>query len=480
MVGFRVRVAVQIAALTAILSATTELAAWERFHADGANRGFADVVTKPAGSGSRSVPNLGTFAPGAGPVVAPDGTVYLGTMEGKLIALHADGSAFWSRDINPGEAIIASPAVGADGSVYVIGTKTIRDHRVDAQEKTVSRSTLHKFTSSGGWIAQTPFPEHPGSRGSSAPPNIVRIGGVEIVLAPAVYFSRVSTATDVHLVGFATAGGVLIDQLVSRETAVATGGSGLSTLGAIGCLVPVVGQISCLICGEPFGCDYDPQRVDNSPPAPMPGIAIFTFAGGGAPFVIVSDQRHDVVGYTVSSPAAPKLTETFRVHDPKRQLLSPPMVLPDGHTLVSTVAGEIVFAGPNGSKLPPLKLAGGLVYGAPTLTAGGLAASVAGSKLVLLRDGNVVSTASLPAPSFAAAASSRTHVFVSTTDALVTFDADAKRRLQTFDWVGGGTSPPAIGPKGRVYAIASNILFVFPPPLQIADRPTRGTIEKTR
>ncbi|MEP6941287.1 MAG: hypothetical protein ABI981_00010 [Betaproteobacteria bacterium] len=52
--------------------------------------------------------------------------------------------------------------------------------------------------------------------------------------------------------------------------------------------------------------------------------------------------------------------------------------------------------------------------------------------------------------------------------------------LQSFDWVRGGTSPPAIGPKGQVYAIASNILFVFPPPLQIADRPTRGTIGKTR
>jgi hypothetical protein len=212
----------------------------------------------------------------------------------------------------------------------------------------------------------------------------------------------------------------------------------------------------------------------------MPAVAIFTFAGGGAPFVIVSDQRHDIVGYTASSPSAPKLTETFRVHDAKRRLLSSPMVLPDGHTLVSTVEGEIVFAGPNGNKLPPVNLGGGSVYGAPTLTASGLAVSVAGSKLAVLRDGKVVSTASLPAQSFAAAASSRTHVFVSTTDALVTFDVDAKRRLQTFDWVKGGTAPPAIGPKGQVYAIASNILFVFPAPLQIADRPIRGTVGKTQ
>ena len=479
MLGLRVRVAVEITALAAILSASTALAAWERFHADGANRGFVNVATKPAGSGSRSVPKLGTFAPGAGPVVAPDGTVYLGTMEGKLIALHADGSPFWSRDINPREVIFASPVVGADGSIYVIGTKSVRDLSVDPLEKTVSRSTLHKFTSSGGWVAQTPFPLHPGSRGASAPPNIVRIGGVEIVLAPAVYFHRVSTALDVRLVGFATAGGVLIDQLVSRKTATATGGGELSALESLGCLVPLVGQFGCLICGTPFGCEYHPPS-SKPPPAPMPGAAIFTFAGGGAPLVIVSDQRHDVVGYTASSPTAPKLTETFRVHDPSRRLLSSPMVLPDGHTLVSTVGGEIVFAGPNENKLPPVKLSGGLVYGAPTLTTSGLAASVAGSKLALLRDGKVVSTASLPAPSFAAAASSRTHVFVSTTNALVTFDADAKRRLQTFDWVGGGISPPAIGPKGQVYAIASNILFVFPPPLQLANRPTQGTIEKTR
>jgi hypothetical protein len=77
-----------------------------------------------------------------------------------------------------------------------------------------------------------------------------------------------------------------------------------------------------------------------------------------------------------------------------------------------------------------------------------------------------VSQASLP-PSFTSAAASRTHVFVSTTDALITFDANAQNQVQRFDWVGGGTSPPAIGPDGRVYAIASDILFVFPPPLRV-------------
>jgi outer membrane protein assembly factor BamB len=52
---------------------------------------------------------LGTFATGAGPVIAPDGSVYLGRQEGKLIGLHADGKPFWSRDVDPGESIVASP-----------------------------------------------------------------------------------------------------------------------------------------------------------------------------------------------------------------------------------------------------------------------------------------------------------------------------------------------------------------------------------
>ena len=32
-------------------------------------------------------------------------------------------------------------------------------------------------------------------------------------------------------------------------------------------------------------------------------------------------------------------------------------------------------------------------------------------------------------------------------------------------WVGGGTFTPAIGPFGHVYGMASNVLFVFPPPV---------------
>lgn len=463
-----IRPLVRIAAAAmcgAIVQATTPaIGAWERFHGDAANRGFADVDTKPAAGGSLSVPGLGTFALGAGPVIAPDGSVYLGTQEGKLIALHADGKPFWSREVDQGESIVASPAIGADGSVYVIGAKlkiTKLRRGLGFVTKTEIGSTLYAFNATGALLARTPFPKQGLRAATTAPPNIVNAGGREIILAPALYRNpKVKDGVDVRLIGFLTHGGVVLDELAAPQPgADVITGAGPSASDLF-CIVPIIGTTACLLAGK---FNYDPDRVPLPPP--MAGVAIFTFAGGGAPHVIVSDQRHTIVGFTITG-SQPRLTQSFRDGDPQRRLFSPPMVLPDGRTLASTVDEKIVFSGPNASKLAPVS-SPGVVYGAPTRTVNGFAAAVGTKGLSLLNNGKVVAQTSLP-PSYTSAAASRTHVFVSTTDAFITFDADAQLELQRFDWVGGGKSPPAIGPDGRVYAIASDILFIFPPPLKVS------------
>ena len=71
-----------------------------------------------------------------------------------------------------------------------------------------------------------------------------------------------------------------------------------------------------------------------------------------------------------------------------------------------------------------------------------------------------------PGGSVVSAAASRTHLFVSTQDAFLTYHPVTMAELARIDWVGGGVNQPAIGPQGHVYAMASNILFVFPPPKQ--------------
>jgi hypothetical protein len=446
--------------------------AWEFAHGNRDNSGFANVRTAPAGKGSVSVPGLGRFSPGAGPVVAPDGTVYLGTMEGKLVALHADGSPFWNRDITPRQSIVASPAISSDGSIYVIGVETVRDNRVDPPAVTVT-STLHHFNNTGAWLNQIAFPAH-GESGPAAfgPPNIWRSGSAEAIMVPTLYRNKVTGGHSVRLIAFSLTGQVLDDKVVVNITPQVVGGSGRPSWVDASCLVPVIGWGGCLGYVE-----YNPPRsgglLVKTPPAP--GVGIFTYAGGGTPFILVSDHYKDLVGYTFSSQ---RLTEAFRVHDDNGFMRTPPMILPDGHSLIGVQglkrdnigaeipvgSGRIAFAGPNGNKIAPVALVT-TTQAAPTRMADGRVAVVDGAgNVVILKDGKPFNGMNGAGRSIASAAASQTHLFVSGESGFVTFDANSLAEVQRFDWVGGGLNPPAIGPKGHVYAIASDILFVFPPP----------------
>jgi outer membrane protein assembly factor BamB len=51
------------------------------------------------------------------PAVAADGTVYVGSNDGKLYALTSDGTTRWSKSLVG--AVHGSPAIGADGTIYV-------------------------------------------------------------------------------------------------------------------------------------------------------------------------------------------------------------------------------------------------------------------------------------------------------------------------------------------------------------------------
>jgi hypothetical protein len=428
-------------------------AAWERPHSSGTNSGYASVTTKAAGAGSISVPNIGSFAPGAGPVVAADGSVYIGNEQGKLMAFRADGSPYWSRDITHGQSIVASPVIDSAGNVYVIGIKMMRDHTVTP---TVTRleSTLHKFTASGGWLYQMPFPQIYNGGATTAAPNIWRYNGAEAIMVPVAYPLPFSHGHENHLIAFSTGGQVLADAKISIESPTTYGEQGDIT----GFNVPGDG------------------RKEIVPP--MPTAAIFTNPNGGTPFIIVADGFQNVVGYTFDTAA---LTEIFRVtegnesgrsgSDDYLAFPTTPMVMPDGHSVVGAFDG-LRFMGPNMTKVPTVKGVRG--YAPPTLLTSGKVVMVTGdrhmywsSDLAVLQDGALETRIPLGSASIASAAASHNQVFVSTADAFITFDATTLQQAGKFDWVGGGVNPPAIGPQGHVYAIASNILFVFPPPRQV-------------
>jgi hypothetical protein len=81
------------------------------------------------------------------PAVAMDGTVYVGSFDGKLWALNPDGSAKWT--FRAGLEIKSSPAVAAGGSVY-FGS---RDRKLYALNPNGAEKWHFKI---GGWIDSSP------------------------------------------------------------------------------------------------------------------------------------------------------------------------------------------------------------------------------------------------------------------------------------------------------------------------------------
>lgn len=465
-------------ALTAMSIALTQpAAAWERPHADGANSGFADVETLPAAAPA-VVPGIGTYAAGSGPAIAPDGTVYLGNKEGQLIALQADGARKWAQNITPGFSIVAAPLVGSDGSIYVVGTRTVKNEQVNPPLFRDDAS-LYKFTPAGTLAWETRFPSAFDGPSSSAPPNLWRIPGeADVVIVPYDHKFRRIGSYDTSLVAISSTGATLDTVKVKTVVQQVTGGSDLPTW----CLIPLV-NLGCLIGPDfnPSGGEYveDPAtKLPEGTVAPRPGVAIVRHSSVIEPFILVSNQFQDFVGYAFSNR---EFRELFRVHDESRRLLSTPMVMPDGHTVMATAddkgRGKIVFLGPNMVAWRPVN--GPFTYAPATRLADRRTAIVElGRRMTILNNWSQERTVPLPGESIVSAAASRTHLFVSTAGSFLTFDPGTWAKLAEISWVGGGTFTPAIGPFGHVYGMANNVLFVFPPPVAATAAPLGGATDQ--
>ena len=440
-----------------LISASQQAEAWQTAHGKPDNTGAVDVSTAPAAAPLPSPPQVGGIAPGAGPVIAPDGTVYVINGRGKLMSFRADGTLGWSRDIG-NQGALSSPALGSDGSIYVIGAVRIRDKTTNPPT-TREIAELHKFSAGGAYLWHVPLPGAQGGLTTSAPPNIMRVGGHELVLVPTV---RLFGGFETRLTGFAAdSGGVLADTLVSGFVPETTGGVDGGALDVIGLYMTF---------GHGFGSFDSPSASGQGPNdvlpdnmrIPFPAVAVFTPAAGGESLVMMSDGFRDLVGYTFSGGG---FVERFRVHDDKRYLSSPPLAWPDGHAMISTGAfkttTEAMFAGWN---MSTIYAAGPLTLAAPAALGRSRFALVhRNGGVTILRGAAIEKAVQVPGQSIASPAASREHIFVSTASALHTFDKETLQEVAKFSWQRGGTSPVAIGPQGHVYAIADGRLYVFPP-----------------
>jgi outer membrane protein assembly factor BamB len=477
---------------------------WAFPRGDATNSGFADVITRPAIRPLATVPGIGSYTAGSGPVIGPDGSVYLGSAEGVLRAFSPDGVLLWQRAIARGYAIGASPVIDADGSIYVVGTRTIRDHR-GGERSTRSDSLLHRFNTTGALLWVAPFPGRHAllpafaSRGSGlAPATLWRENGQTVVMVPATY--RAPGGYQVVLLAFSREGRLLHERQVSHVAHTVIGGSSLSDGEVVACVLTF--GYGCLVLAL-AGFSIDPpappaDAADRLPPgvaAAMPGAAVFRFAGGGTPFVVVSTGPA-VVGYTYS--LATGFTEIFRETDRRQHSTTAPLLLPDGHSVVGTgdlersrndflSSGRIAFGGPNGSAIADLAM-GEPIIAPLARTADSRLVVVRSFRTQILEGGQPVATIVYPGETIAPAAVSRSHIFLSTTGSMRSYDARSLALVGELPWFGGGQSSPAIAASGRVYALASNILFIWPgpdagtqePSREVAPRPREGLLDPRR
>jgi hypothetical protein len=446
-------------AVVSIAAAADPSSAWQTAHGNPDNSGAVNVQTAPATSPLNTIRGLGGIAPGVVPVIGLDGTLYIGNARGKLMSFRADGTPGWSRDIGV-QGITAAPVLGSDGSVYVVGTATVRDSRTNPPTVT-NIAELHKFTAGGGWAWHVPLPTA-GIKFTAASPNILRMNGEDVVLVPMI---RVGAPFNAKLTAVSPTGAILADKLVMSYAPTTTGWND-ADFGDLIC-EGLLGGHACRFTSIEGSVEGDPLAYNVRPP--VPAVAVHGPAGG-APTIMMSGGFQDLVGLAFTGTA---FEERFRVHDDQRFFTSTPTAWPDGHAMINSnghdMPSQVVFAGAN---MSTIRAAGPTSFAAPAALGNSRYAIVHRTGgITILRGASIEKSAPFPGHSIAPAAASNNHIFVSTASALHTFDKDTLESKGSFAWRRGGTSQPVIGPQGHVYAIAGDDLLVFAPAGQPATDP---------
>jgi hypothetical protein len=410
--------------LAAMFAAPVNAQTWDQAHGDSMNAGYANVTTAPATGTPRLIDRYGPFAPGAGFAIASNGYVFVGNERGGVFGFNADGTATpVAVQLEAGESIAGAPVIGPNDDIYVVAVKGRGTRQPE--------SSLSRFTVGGTPKNRTLFPQHAGSRGEvmGAPVVFRTANGANALIAAVVtYPNQVSAGYETRLVTFVN-GTPFLDQRVDV-------------------LFPETTEA--------------PDVVATSQLKPRGGVAIFTPGSGNQPYFLVSDGFQSLSGFRFTNAG---LVEDFHLRDDSRfhSIVGTPMISPDGHYYVGTTQGLMI--GRPGNQLP-LFTKKEMKTNAPgtALRKPGPVAVSGGHPMDFYRGPQPGSSYHHSGNTYTAIASSYTHFYVSTTNSFRTYDNANRLPAGEFLWTGGGRNPPAIGPKGHVYAIANNTIYVFPPP----------------
>ena len=431
----------------------------------------------PAGSSFRFVNSLearelrwGAELPGptdnGSPVLGPDGTIYIGTSNGHLVAANPQNGSFnWNITLASPDYAVRPPAVADDGTIYCVcqSNAAVRDHRTP---RTVGQPVLVVSVAPSGAVNwQTHVPALPDLLGTvngvvnGAPrvlsgthytggPGVARIffslrytlivDRLEAAVVQVPSFVRVLAIVDEHSTF------LLMNRYEENTLFVdAHGGGGIDDGSGASLTDP----------GGTGGLPDDAMPCADTPVVfgAFPAIEPWTIVAPGDFGLYAlrwSEQDQALAG-----------TKSFF---PYNGVFPGPAAFPNG-LLVGTAGGDAVIIDPDTftQYVPHLTSLGGKII----TVAGGPRQMYFvprfGALFQVDVNGTVVKRQNLPTGSVAVPALSANHVHVMTMDGLHTFSLDLQQEVG-FVRLGGmsaGLSSPAIGPNGDIYAASGS----FPP-----------------
>jgi outer membrane protein assembly factor BamB len=388
------------------------------------------------------------------PVIGPDGTIYIGTDNGQLVAVQPTGYTKWRITLGGPALGVQTPAVADDGTVYCLLTPSpaVHDHRTSGERGLPSYVVAVQADGTVRWrVPIRSLPDLLGSVHCSflGAPRIVSgpQGQARIVFVlryqPVVRYPEVDGTGPAFLRVLAIVdeqGRFLLFSRYEEEKLFIDvhGGGGLGGGATLG--DPPSG-----------GLAKDAEPCLDTP-------VVFGSFAAREPWTIIAPGQEGLYRLTWSEQegALARAAELFAL--PKAY--PAPAAFPNGLMTGGDVAGATLIDVESFTRYAPNAAS----LGGPATVAGGLRQMYfvvrSGDLLAVDSNGSIWKRRPLQGGSVAFPALSGNHLHVATTWGLETFSLDLEP-LATVRLSHGGYSSPAIGPDGTVYVGAGPNLYAF-------------------
>lgn len=423
---------------------------WKQFHGGEENRGYIPVRSKPELKAKWNKPvNIG-YISYSSPVIADDGTIYIGTTVGALVAVKADGSGIkWVHHTSPvltNPTIIGSPAVGSKGDIYFIVSRLAGkpcNGCVDSYPSLLIKLDPVDGHETGSFEFNQP-PKEVGFSYTTTSPKLITIKGEDFIFVPSkdkvfVLDSRctVIAQSDILCTGDKGGSWPFDFESLSRNSGAQGGPHFFDTY------------------KEPdeFWLDATPAITKNTDGGELSN-----------PVLVTATNRCGIQAFSWTPPPNSKLESKWYIEKDFDELFSSPAISTSGEIVVGTKSGKLYsYKLQTGDENWSFNADEPLVT-SPAFYGGVLRVYIAGLRnLYAIENGNQVAKFPLPFSTTSSCALSMDRVFVSTLSSLISLNIDfSSQANQSFM---GGLSSPAIGKDGTVY-VASNrgLLMAFEGP----------------